>query len=324
MSAIASPVCVQSDPIFKSRSFLSKHRKWCVRVYRHHSDLIASLGIFTLNTILLASKIFKEIPHLIHRSCYTALSFSGMIWMNIQIRDLIKNSDDLYHNLKAKDWEGIIFTAAKVAVKSLNILLTGALLTASIFSLFAFPEIAFAMYAAMRPFSLFSLGTGILTEVYDYKKNSSLCARIKKVSEKQEVMHHFLKRLYHEKDLAQESSNKLLARHVFKQLDHYVMESMRKNLANKYGCETADHLMNKLDENDLNALFQSLKRGLKQKQQYIQANLGLITAGYISMGICKMWPDSLIQSSVTWIMSLLYTSKMIWQKSLHSGWSAKT
>jgi len=182
-----------------------------------------------------------------------------------------------------------------------------------------------AMYTVMRPFSLFSLGTGILTEIYDYKKNNSLCGRIKVAARKPEkvekVMRHFLKRLYHEKDRTEESSEKRLARHTFKQLDHYVMETLRENLGKKYDVDTVDQLMGVMNQSDLNALIHKLRTGLKQKRKYTQANLGLIVLGYLSMGICKMWPDSLIQCSVTWTMSLLYTSKMIWQKCRHSEWS---
>lgn len=329
MSAISPSLDhTQHDPFSVSsfHSAISKKWKWLVRIYHHHSDLITSLGIFTLNTILLASKIFKEIPHLLHRSCYTALSFSSVMWLNIAIRDLIKNGEDLYHNLKAKDLEGIVFSAAKVTVKSLNMILSGALIAASIFSLFAFPEIALAMYAVMRPFSLFSLAVGILNEVYDYKKSDSLADRITQVSQKPEkverVMRHFLKRLYHEKDSEAESPEKSLARHAFKQLDHYLLESMLENITKKYGDKSAEILIETLDRQEINSLIQTLEAGLKQKRQYTQANLGLIGAGYVSMGICKIWPDSLIQSSVTWAMSLLYTSKMIWQKYTAPKWNA--
>lgn len=302
-----------------------RYWKRCVKTYHNHSDLITSLGIFSLNTVILTSKIFKQIPHLVHRTCYAALSFTGVMWMNIQLRDLVKNGNDLFDCIKEKDMEGIVFTAAKVSVKSLNILLTGALLAASIISLCAFPEIALAMYAVMRPFSLFSLVVGIGTEIYDHRKNASLLNAFKRTAEDptkvQRVMKHFLYHLYHKKDQESRCDERKLARHTFRQLDHFAIEAVHNNLLKNHGVKTANQAIKKLDDQGINELFNTLHVGLKQKIQYTEANLGMIIIGYLSMGICKMWPDSLIQSSVTWAMSALYTGKMIWQKAKHHEWS---
>lgn len=301
-----------------------RYWKWCVTTYHDHSDLITSLGIFTLNTILLASKIFKQIPHFIHRSCYVALSFSSVMWVNIQVRDLLKTGNDLYHSMQEKDMQGIVFTAAKVTVKSLNMLLAGSLMAASVVSLCAFPEVTLAMYAVMRPFSLFSLVVGIGTEIYDHRKNASLIGKFNRTAKNpekvQRVMGHFLNRLYSEKD-RERNTEKTLAHHTFRQLDHYVIETVKTSLFEKHGAETASQAVDSLGEQGMRDLFHTLRRGLKQKRDYTKANLGLIVLGYLSMGICKMWPDSLIQSSVTWGMSALYTGKMIWRKAKHSDLS---
>jgi hypothetical protein len=309
----------------------SRHtqRCWnrCVTIYRSHSDLVSGLGLFTLNTSILASRIFKQIPSFVQRSAFTALNFTGLIWMNMQIRDLGKSGEDLWFNLRAGDGEGIVFTAAKVVVKSLNILLTGSMLAASIASLCSYPQIALSMYTIMRPFALFSLYVGIGTQIYDDRKNKALHRQLTHIEDQPDkvraVMTCFLKRLYKESPTVVESREHRLAYHTFNQLDHHSMEALIEGFQKKYAAENSEKLMNILSQETINEHFHQLRNALNQKTQFTQANLGLLALGYACMAVCRMWPDSLIQSSVTWGMSLLYTSKLIWQKYLQSEWNAR-
>ena len=39
--------------------------------------------------------------------------------------------------------------------------------------------------------------------------------------------------------------------------------------------------------------------------------MSLSVLGYVSMGVCKMFPDSLIEMGMRWSMSVLYTDDLI-------------
>lgn len=294
--------------------------RWCVKIYHQHSDLVTNLGLFAVNTTILVSKIFEEIPKMIPRGCYVALNFTGVFWLNIQFRDLIKNGEDLYQSIIDEDMEGIVFTAAKVTVKSLNILLTGSMLAAAVITLVGFPEIALSMYAIMQPFAIFSVLVGLGTDVYDHKKNSALASQFTQIETLDEkvktVMDCFLKQLMDVKS----SEKNTLAKHTFRQLDHYTVEQMKETIKKSHPNISGEELIKAIPEEKITKLFSAIKEAFLQKQKFMEANLGLMTLGYLSMGICRVWPGSVIQSSVTWGMSLLYTSKKVWEKYLQSEW----
>lgn len=173
------------------------------------------------------------------------------------------------------------------------------------------------MYAIMRPFSLFSLLVGIGTEVYDYKKNGDLIRKItviEKANDRglrtQNIMRHFLNRLISSKENKEPNDpDKQLARHIFRQLEHFTLETFKGEIQKKH-----PKILDKLSPDDAKKLFSALTKALQDKQIYTKTNLWLIALGYMGMAICRLWPETLVQSSTTWGMSFLYTSKLIYQK----------
>ncbi len=314
------------NPNVKKESCLS-------RIYRNHSDLISSIGNDILNTIILVSRVVKQIPHAVNRSAYFAYNLTGMFWINVQIQDLQKKAKDTQVNFSAYDFEGVITSAAKTAVAALNILLSASLLTAALISLAGMPQIALTIYSAMLPFSLFSFFTNIGCELYDYIKNKMLAKKFRNIkfakeftanSEKaKKVAEFFVRRLYNLQQTKCGFSEKKLARHTFKQLSYFQISAMLQKFQNKYRADSAQTLLTVLrrDQSKIGKLLQDLKKGLEDKNTYTKNNLGLITLGYVCMGICKAYPDTLIQSFVTWGISLLYTLKMIYEKTLNNQWA---
>ena len=61
-------------------------------------------------------------------------------------------------------------------------------------------------------------------------------------------------------------------------------------------------------------LFYGIKDGMQNTQAATKANLILTSLGYISMGICRAFPDTLIEMFTRWSMSVLYTDKFIYEK----------
>lgn len=304
-----------------------KNGHWLARIYRNHSDLISSIGNDVLNTIILVSRVVKQIPHFINRSAYFAFNITGMFWINMQIRDLGKNIHDAFTNTKAYDLEGIITSAAKVTVAALNILLATSLLAAALVSLAGLPQAALTMYAALRPFSLSSFFLSIGGAVYDYKKNQALVkifdSKPANSNEAKKFIKCFVHQLYNAQSTCQDPEGKRLARHTFKQLDHFQLDAMLQKFRDEYGAGTPLTLLRILnrDESRREKLYKELNNGLNNKNSYTRDHLGLVILGYVCMGICKAYPDSLIQSSVTWGISLLYTLKKIKEKLTNKQWT---
>jgi hypothetical protein len=303
--SVHQSIFFQSNNDFKSQ--VKKIINLCADMYYKHSDALSSLSILALNTSILASRIFQSLPRIIERSANTLLNFVGVVWLNMQLRNFAKKGMDCLFAAQARDWKGLIFCAAKVTVTSLSILLTCGTFIASIVALSGVPELALAMYLLMRPFSLFSLILGIIVDITDYKINDRLNGKITIIlnshsrdNKIRTIMSNFLT-LLSEKN---ESSIDKLALHIFRQQEHYTLEKMRELVGQEQSQE------------DLKKLFLSLKQTLENKQLFTKANFGLIALGYLSMGICRLYPETLIQSLVLWSMSLLYTGKLLYQKHL--------
>ena len=305
--SISRPTVFSSTGTFDVQ--VKKAVRWCVDTYYQHSDLLFNLSTLTLNTAVLASKIFQSIPRIVERSANTLLSFTGVIWLNIQIRDLIKKGEDCLYAAQAKDWKGLAFSAAKVTVASLNILLTCGTFGASLVALSGLPTLALSMYLLMRPYALFSLVLEIATKVADHEIDGllshkmSIVLNLSNCDDKiQKIMVDFFSLLQKEKKKRIDP----LALHIFRQQEHSSLEQIRTQFGPKPSQE------------QLKNLFLSLKKNLENNQFFTKVNFGLIAYGYVCIGICRLYPQTLIQSLSVWSVSILYTGKLLYKKYLDS------
>lgn len=274
--------------------------QWTVHVLNKHTDMISSAGILAITTCLLAAKIFKNIPPFLPRLARIVFNFGGIIWLNVQMRDLIKSGRDLY---RASDWQGVLETAAKVFYKSVNVFLTCAIFGASVAAVCGFPYAPLALSIALRPISLASLGINIATDIRDYFVNESILHELKQIEDGnalslKKTMICFLEIITRSKQRSSFPKEKKLADLLVRQIDVSVIETFQEQLKSQNPFK----------------LFHSVKDSMVSKQAGTKANLSLIALGYISMGICRAFPDSLIEMTTRWGMSVLYTDELIRQK----------
>lgn len=305
MLAITSPSRVFFEPspvLLFSQEKAQLTWRWCVRVLNKHTDLISSLGIFTLTTCLLVSKIFNNIPTILPRISLVVLNVGSIIWVNVQIRDFLKSCRDLKIGLTVADIEGVIITAAKCFVKGCDILLSCHLFSAAVIALAGFPHISATMYATMSPIAVASLLMKIGEDVYDYFTNESVLKKMETLSVKEAAITICFVKMMTDSSFrpkAIDDESRFTAK-VIRQLDTPALEIFQETFEEKV-----------LEEKKI---FLALKDSLQSKQTGTKNSLGLISLGYVSMGICRMYPDSIIEYGVRWIMSLLYTSELIRQK----------
>lgn len=283
--------CVSRSATFIlcSQECVKKSWKFCVRVLNKHTDLVSSVGILAMTTCLFASKIFSQIPLFIPRLSLVVLNFGGIIWLNVQAKDFIKSVRDLSLAFWIQDYPGMLLTALKVMTKGINILLTCGMFAAATVAFCGFPHITAMMYLTMRPFAIFSLATGIASDIIDYFANKCF---LKKIEENRD-MHSFLELI------AGKKRETKFAVQIVRQIDTQVLETFQETLEKDPSPEK---------------VFQAVKDSVQNKQTAVESNLFLITLGYISMGICRIFPDTLIETGTRWGMSLLYTDELIRQK----------
>jgi hypothetical protein len=317
---ISSQVMVPGDLCFP----LDLHQKgvqawrWACHVLNKHTDLISSVGILTLTTCLLAAKIFPKIPPIWPRLSLVILNFGGIIWLNVQVRDFIKNVRDLSFAAQMRELSGVLLTAVKVLVRGIDILLTCGLFTASVVASCGYPHTTLLMYASMRPFAILSLAMGVMTEICNYFINERLLAKIEKKALEgrlKQVMQCFVDRVLCQKQDRQAIPHldQLLAVHIIRQLDMSTLEIFQERLK----------ISSREDDEESVNIFHAMKTSIQNKQAATEASLFLTALGYVSMGICKIFPGSLAEIGLRWGMSVLYTDELIKQKLFQSDLAQK-
>jgi len=291
--------------------------RWSVRVLNKHTDLISSCGILAITTCLLAGKLFKSMPVLIPRLAKIVFDFAGIIWLNVQIRDLIKSGQDLKRAGYLGEKSAVVETALKVFVKTVNIVLTCTIFTCSVVAACGLPQISLLVAMTFRPLGLSSLGLDILTNIREYRVNESLIGRLNHIEISSvddqivaKTMRCFVniitnsQRQFDSCEHTEEEGR--LATLIVRQLDTWTLETLQESFEKR-------RLLNQ-PEIDSNKLFSEIKNSMIHRQNMTKANLGLIALGYGAMGICRAFPESLVEVSTRWGMSVLYTSRLIYDK----------
>lgn len=293
-----------------------------IRVYNKHSELFSNLTIVSLNSILLLSKIYEQIPRVIPRTALVVFSYTGIISLNAQIKSLFKSSRDFSNAFSLRDAQGMLFTAMKVSVKGLNIILTASMFAAAVIALAGFPTITLAMYAVMRPFGVAGWIGAIANEACDYQQNQKVLGDLevmRKSPNVDERIHNFA---MHSFDLIRPGSlgpikgkdERKLASRVLRQIGDYDVEAYRENIAKlALGSQRLGKPLT-IDQQAAWLHFQNVQGSLEKQVKVATANLGLRVLCYGALGVCKAYPDSIAQWSSMWGISVLYLVKHIYEK----------
>ena len=297
---------------------VSNARKWCAGILDKHTDAISSFGYLTLNSCILASKIVDKIPVFLPRLSLVILNGGGIIWLNIQVRDCSKSFRDLQLAVRCKDYQGMLLTACKTAVKAMDTLLICTMLAASVFALAGFPGITLTIYAVVRPIALVSLATGIGLQISDYFKNKALIKKLERISQEEnadkrvaDIMKYFVMILNKKASKDTIGEERKLAVCLIRQLEYSTVETFQEEIVPKM---RDPNYLNSLEGESAQKLFYNIKLSMENKQKMTKASLGLMSLGYVVMGVNRVYPDTLLQSSLTWGISMLYTTKLVIQK----------
>lgn len=289
-----------SRAYFSPRAILFVYRKVKANP-KEHTDLLSSLGYLTLNTCIVASKLFTRFPQVIGRASNVLLNYMGVIELNFQWNTLWKNFQDTKWAFTYGDRKGYVLSALKTGIKGIDIILCSGLFAASLFALGGYLSVAAKMYRIMRPIGLVSYFPCVGLVISDYFVNRSVLKKIEAIGKSPEKIKQVIKEISLLNTYSK-SEEKLFAMQLVRQLDQNVLLTVMKKLqeSNRDGISEE--------------LWTSLKKGIQDKQDYTRANASLIGIGYISLGICRAYPNTLLQSSLQWLICLLYTGKIVIEK----------
>lgn len=283
------------------------------RILDHHTDTISSIGILAVTTGMLAAKIFSGVPAIIGSSGRLFLEFSGIIWLNVQIKEFSKSQRDCMRAIRNADCKTILRTVLKVIIKGMNIFLTCAYFGASVVTFGGFPQVSMTIYMSLRPLSLAILSTEIVNEIWDYVTNKNLLKKLDFIEHQDNSSHQLAKIMRSYLRIILENRNRSmtfaenqiseakLASAIVGQLDTFTIDQFNLSLKTKSGNSRLKAL----------SIYYNIKDGLANIQDRVKSNLNLTVLGYISRAICKMYPDSLTEMMVRWSMSVIYTDEFV-------------
>jgi hypothetical protein len=305
---------IPSKPLYQSAAIWVKDKVHSIRCFLDkHTDIVSSLGILVITTCLLTSKIFKSTPKILPRVAKIVYDFGGIIWLNVQIRDLIKSGKDLFRTTQTHDLLGIVETAAKVLVKGVNVILTCVIFCGSVLSTLVMPQASLCIALSIRTFSLVCLAINVASDVRDYFANRELLKRLERMDAESngsvligKVMICFLEIIKQLPSSRPKTEEYKLADRLVRQLNTFTLEIFQEALSKDR--------KEKRPLIDALKLFYGVTDGMHGSQAYTKANLSLTALGYVSMGICRAFPDSLTEMATRWSMSVLYTDKLLTEK----------
>lgn len=261
----------------------STERGWL----KNNADMLDQGSLLVSNSVILASEISYSIPRVYARCARTLLGFTGIISIHFQFRDLMKLTRDLYLAGQGLDWSAMGYTAAKTAVKAVDIILIiGGFVTAAL-TLAGRPSFAARYYRKAIPIATISWFALIAFDLIDSIRNRALLKKMEslKVARQEELCHSFQEALAYGKC-------SYLARELLRQLDNYRLNGLEQT----------------------GITFATLLSNVKEAVLLNQADISLKAYGYICLGINSRYPETAIQALTTWSSSVLYTYKLVYSK----------
>ncbi len=146
----------------------------------------------------------------------------------------------------------------------------------------------------MRPIALIALVLGISDEFIDFAETKSLLDSLPE-SEPPQLMNHFAAYAL-DKSIDEEVLDDAQARCLVRDLEESCLAVFQAH------------------PDKLSLCYLEARKAVQQKLRTTMENLYARIFGYFSMAICRMFPDSLIQASLIWGISLYYTEKMVREK----------
>lgn len=294
---MAIAIVAENQSLVKPVDFQECFSYWrgrAYRLYHKHSDLVSQYSRLFLNSIILAGKLPTGIPLALPRAAFAWMSYTGITYTNIMVRGVCKTANDFKYAFKASDWKAAAYTLVRTAVKVTDIVMMFIMFGASLVTLAGFPATSLAIYASMRPISMASLALVISDEIIDFLDTKDILDTCGEDEPPQRMEHFEAYALDQPLDAAALGDER--ARSMVRVLEEHALGVFQ------------DH------PQKIKHCYHEVRKAVDQKHRTTIENIYARIFGYFSLAVCRYYPDSLIQATLTWGISLYYTEKMVREK----------
>lgn len=234
------------------------------------------------------------------------LKYSSILFINSQVLHLQKSIYDLHLALKFRDGQGILFTAAKVAVKALNIFLTCMGLLIPTANLFGFYQLASGCFALVVPLSRTGWLLGCMNESNDYFQNRRLGSELDHLNpeKRQKLIVDF--QSLRNSTYRQSINKPSLALRLIRQSEGSTQEIFVRVILK--------WKISRLTPQKIEQIIKEFQLSLVKKNDLTETGGWLSAVGYASMHISKLYPEGILEWSLRWSLSMLYMIKSLHKK----------
>lgn len=287
-----------------------------IQVYNQNSFLIQGLICLALNTVVLAGRLFKEIPQQATNGALLGLSFVGILTIPEQCMNLLKTTGDLARAVEAAEPVAVVMTAIKVFREASGILLVLSHLFAVSVSFAGKKEWTANIYWVMGWWGLLCTLLSPVVELYRQASCSTMRAKIERIDnayDREECIQRLLLTLKGQEKFegmrplslvlpSRASVIRVLYRRGWKAIQGDLGRMSQNSLRN-FTIEDREHM---------EAIFERLKRQVDFAETLSWVDQLLVELGYMAMLIGNLYMGKWQQAFTTWVMSLLYNTRSVY------------
>ena len=284
---------------------------------KYHPALSTGAFRLGLNTCVVATRVFEQIPQIFGRAATVCLSTSGILWLNSYITEVRKGGSDFCLAFSCKDKMGVLLSAVKIAQNLVDLGLTCAVAGASFYALFGMTETAMLIYTTLRPIGLASLAAAIGQDISNYYYNSQLLQKIQQISQStaadgkiRTLFRHVVSIVTPELKgfSAVPGEEKRLVVRMVRLLDSYLLGRLQEELR-KAKHTLQDYLKKGEKESIPNDFFKTWKEKISYDKKDAEANLAFRALGYACFALTQLYRGTLFESVLSWTLCTLWTGK---------------
>jgi hypothetical protein len=273
-------------------------RYWS-RIKNFQNNRLASqTSILLLNISILTTKIFCSIPKVFATVPLTLLNFVGLLNIKDMHAEVKKLYIDAVSTFKLRILPRFILTVLKVAVEVTDFFLVISMSAVAVIGLTGNSRLTSQCYKYAAPIALASFALRFAIQVVEWYLSQRLWSDLNNVpeAERSQIALDFRELVLQDGNTHQ--NHHPLSQKIFWLMDNYDLNAYRTRFLN-------------MPTEDANTLYPNLVNIINYKRLDQIGSWGMLAFGYGSMAICKAYPNTLLQSSLTTVNAALYWVKEV-------------
>lgn len=261
-----------------------------------HPDVVPSLSIPCLNTVVLLGKSSSRIPALITHLGYLGLNGIGNLYLHYYVRYCRKAVQDAHVSLAHHNWIQVSYAVMRLGVQGSGALLTVGNTCAAIALAFNQTPVVRFLFNLMCPWGLASLIVQIFLEIIVYCTDPHLLTDLKLVN--QAKVHQFF------------SASSPLAIWMRSRMDPETWRDLEAKARLLLEGHSRNPFSRYVQHRRLRQLFQTAVSNVTTQHQAARNMLLRNAIGYTAMAITRSYPFTLLEAGINWTISFYYLGEV--------------